>query len=115
MPIPAATPDYMLGAVPAAGEAAPDTSYMHGAVSDGPDSALIAHGAAQIPPAQAAKALKLSRVTGLAPTYAADAIPDGLDETAKKEMAAGLDANPALLNWAAQSPVHAAAIKQDMK
>lgn len=114
MPTSTKTPDYMLGAVPVAGDETPDTSYMQGAVADGPDSVLIAHGAAQIPPAQAAKTLRLSRATGLAPTYVSGDMAAGLDETAKKEMAEGLNANPTLLRWAAQSPVHAAAIKQDV-
>lgn len=105
----------MLGAVPAAGGSdEPNTDYMRGAAAEAPDPAAIAHGAAEMPPAQAAKALKMSRISGLAPDYAATDMASGLDQIAKAHLTSALDASPALLQWASQSPVHAAAVKQDV-
>lgn len=83
-------------------------------VDQTPDPDAVAHGAADMPPAQAGKALELSRATGLAPDYVAGDMGNGLSQIAKAKMASGLNASPVLLKWASQSSVHAAAVKHDV-
>lgn len=107
-----AVKDYMLGARPVV-EEGQTPEYMKGAepATDVPAAAMV-DGAANLSPAQAAKALDISRQTGLSPSYIAGDL-DGALKARERGQMAGIDSRPVLKSWASQSDVHAAAVKHD--
>lgn len=63
---------------------------------------------------QAAQALKLAKVTGYSPEFTARNV-DPLQKMAdQRDVAARMEQAPSLANYAAQSPVHAALVKDDV-
>lgn len=64
---------------------------------------------------QAGEALQLSKATGFGPDFAADNAADLRTQADRAAMTQGLARSPVLASYAAQSSVHAAAIRQDME
>lgn len=77
------------------------------------DSSVVAYGAADVGPAEAAKTLDVANDTGLAPSYFSDNLDAVLKERDRAKLAVQLDSRPVLKAWAGQSQFHAAAIKHD--